>query len=585
MIKVSDYIVKYLENLGVKNIYTLTGGGCMHLTDSFGKSKKIKSIFNLHEQCSAICADAESQYTGKLGVTLVTTGPGGTNTLTGIAASWIDSIPILVLSGQVKTTDLMENKNIRQMGVQEVDIVSIVKSITKYAVTIKNPNEIKFHLDKAIYLATSDRKAPVWLDIPLDVQGAIVDEKSLFGFIPFPQNKNINSFKIKKLLKLINRSERPVILAGNGIRLSGGLDLFQKIYGKLKIPILTTWKAADFLDDDDLFYVGKPGSIGQRGANYIQQNSDLIICVGTRLDYCQTGFNYPNFAKNAKKVIVDIDSNEIDKTKIKYDLIFNVDANSFLKKLNSLLEKEKIKSFKDWLYRGIDLKYKYPVCLNEYYKEEKINPYVFINELSTILDNKAIIIPDSSGSASEITQQSFRIKKGQRFFCSPGLGSMGFAVAHSIGACIASDYKDVYCIAGDGSLQHNIQELELINRYKLPIKIFVFNNNGYNSIKTTQTKFFNDHLVGCNKESGVSIPPFKKIAECYRINYFLIPNLKSLLLNLKDIIENTKNKSAIIELLINPDILTQPKIQNEVLPDGKIVSKPMEDMFPFVNIE
>jgi len=583
MIKLSDYVMKYIADLGVKNVFMLPGGGCMHLVDSLGRNKKLKFIVNLHEQACAIAADAYSQYTDNIGVALVTTGPGGTNAITGVAASWIDSIPVLIISGQVKRADLLTGKGVRQMGPQEVDIVSLVKPITKYAVIVTDPNQIRFHLDKAVYLAKNGRPGPVWIDIPLDVQGAIIDENKI-GVFNKPKKivkkKELNS-KIIALINLINKSKRPIILAGNGIRSAKGVERFREIVAKIKIPTLTTWKALDILAEDNDLYIGRPGSIGQRGANFAQQNADLIICIGARLDVSQVAYNYSNFAREAKKVIVDVDKNEIKKIATKIDIAFNIDAGEFLDAFFGKIDEISVNTL-EWLKKCRDLKEKYPVVPSEYKNEKKyVNTYVLIDALSKLLRNNDVIVPGSSGSCSEITSQAFKVKLGQRVFNSPGLGPMGFGLPASIGACIASGKRRTICLIGDGGLQHNIQELELLNRYQLPVKIFVLNNNAYASIRATHQKFFNGRLVACDPSSGLTLPDTIKIANAYGLKTFKIVNHQRLKEKISLILNY--HGPVICEVMINPDLLTQFKVSSGIKPDGKIVSKPMEDLWPFLD--
>ena len=585
MIKLSDYVMKYVAGLGVKSVFMLPGGGCMHLVDSLGKNKELEFIANLHEQASAVAADAYSQYTNNIGVALVTTGPGGTNAITGVAASWIDSVPVIIISGQVKRADLLTGKGVRQIGPQEVDIISLVKPITKYAVTVMDPDQIKFHLDKAVYLAKAGRPGPVWIDIPIDVQGSPIDEKRLKVFNRpkrIVKGNELNG-KIKRLIKLINKSKRTVILAGNGIRLGNGIDKFKEIIAKLKIPVLTTWRALDILPEEHELYIGRPGSVGQRGANFAQQNADLIICIGARLDVGQVAFSYSNFVREAKKVIVDIDKNEINKITTKIDIAFNTDAGEFLSALLCKIEEINIDT-SEWLKICRDWKKKYPVVLPEYRKDNKyVNTYVLIDTLSKLLVNNDVVIPGSSGSCSEITSQAFKIKLGQRVFNSPGLGSMGFGLPASIGACIASSRKRTICLIGDGGLQHNIQELELLKRYQLPIKIFVLNNNGYASIRATQNKFFKGNLVACDTSSGLTLPDTTKISSAYGLKTFKLDNHDGIENKISEILNY--DGPVVCEVMVNPDLLTQPKISSEVKPDGKIVSKPMEDLWPFLHRE
>jgi len=554
----------------------------MHLVDSLGKCKDLNIIVNLHEQASAIAADAYSQYTNNIGVALVTTGPGGTNAITGVAASWIDSVPVLIISGQVKRADLLSGKDVRQMGPQEVDIVSLVKPITKYAITVMDSNQIKLHLDKAVYLAKEGRPGPVWIDIPLDVQGATIDENRLKTFNQpkqIIQEGRLNS-KISNLIRLINKSKRPVILVGNGVRQGDGTGIFKEIISKTKIPVLTTWRAADILPEDNNLYIGRPGSIGQRGANFTQQNADLIICIGARLDLGQVAFSYSNFAREAEKVIVDIDKNEINKVTTKIDITFNMDAGKFLAALLEKADKINIDT-SGWLKRCQAWKEKYPVVLPECKKEKKyVNTYVLIDALSKLLTNNDVVVPGSSGSCSEITLQALKIKAGQRVINSPGLGSMGFGLPASIGACVASGRKRTVCLIGDGGLQHNIQELELLKRYGLPIKLFVLNNNAYASIRATQSRYFDGHLVACDPSSGLTLPDTLKIANAYGLKTFKLDNQDGIENKISEVLNSAG--PVVCEVMANPDLLTQPKVSSEVKPDGRIVSKPMEDLWPFL---
>jgi len=583
MIKLSDFVMKYIAGLGVKDVFMLPGGGCMHLVDSLGRNKNLKIVVNLHEQACAIGADAYSQYTNNIGVALVTTGPGGTNAITGVAASWIDSIPVLIISGQVKKADLMLGKGVRQIGPQEVGIVSLVKPITKYAVTVMEPERIRYHLDKAVYLAKAGRPGPVWIDIPLDVQGALIDEDKLRGFNRpegIVNEKELNR-KIEKLVELINKSRRPIILAGNGVRLAGGVETFKEIISKLKIPVLTTWKAADILPEENELYIGRPGSVGQRGANFAQQNSDLIICIGARLDVSQVAFSYGNFARKAKKIIVDIDRNEIRKITAKIDMAFTVDAGGFLRALLGKVDRINIDT-SEWLGRCRGWKKKYPVVLPEYRNEVKyVNTYVLIEELSKLLTNNDVLVPGSSGSCSEITLQAFKVKQGQRVINSPGLGSMGFGLPASIGACIASGKKRTICLIGDGGLQHNIQELELLKRYQLPVKLFVLNNNAYASIRATQNRYFKGNLVACDPSSGLTLPDTIKVASAYGIEIFKLDSHRGIEDKLNTIL--SCDGPVVCEVKVDPDLLTQPKVSSQAESGGAMVSKPMEDLWPFLD--
>ncbi len=585
MIKLSDYVMQYLSEIGIKNVFMLSGGGCMHLVESLGSNPNLHYVCNLHEQAAAIGAEAYSQYTNNIGAALVTTGPGGTNAITGVTSAWIDSIPIIIISGQVKTMDLIKNEGARQKGYQEIDIVSLVKPITKYAITVMKPETIKYHLQKAFYLAKHGRPGPVWIDIPLDVQGAMLNESTLKGFVP-PQEKKIKiiSKKMKKVISLINQAERPVILAGNGIRLANAKDKFLELIKILNVPVLTTWKAIDFLPEDHPLYFGRPGIIGQRAANFVQQNSDLIITIGARLDYGQVAFNYENFARAAKKVVVDIDASEIHKVDTKIDVKITVDAKVFIEHLLGQSKKIHKHDTSKWINYCKNLKKKYPLVHSEYKSKSKfVNTYVLVDTLSSLSTKDDIIVPGSSGSCSEVTLQVFRVKEGQRIFNSPGLGSMGFGLPSSIGACIASDKKRTICLIGDGGLQHNIQELELLKRYNLPIKLFILNNNGYGSVRTMQTSHFKGHLVACDPSSGLTLPDTIKVAQSYGLKAERLESHLEIEKKIKDILDY--NGPVVCDVIIDPEIYIAPRVATVVKPDGKIISKPMEDLWPYLDKE
>jgi len=600
MIKLSDFVIKYLVELGTKDIFLLPGGGCMHVLDSLGQNKKIKYTAFLHEQAAAIAADAYAQYTGKIGVVLVTTGPGGTNTVTGVAASWIDSTPVLYLSGQAQRKHMKTGLGVRQMGVQEVDIVSMVKPITKYAVTVMDPLTIKYHLDKAVVMARSGRQGPVWLEIPLDVQGAMIEGWTLSGLNGWQEKKKEDRRRkaedrrlkkqVKKIMELLKNAEKPVLLAGNGIRAAGAVKEFVRLVEKLQIPVLLTWRAADMLDEKHPLYFGRPGIVGQRAANFIQQNADLLITVGARMDLPQTAFDHANFAPRAKKVIVDIDGSEIKKLEFKVDVAVVVDARKFIREITNVkIKNTKQKGQKEsmqiqkqkWIKWCDVLKGKYPVPDISSLKtsEKYVNTYRFIDSLSGLLTGKEVLVPGSSGSCAEVTMQAVKVKKGLRILNTPGLGSMGFGLPASIGACIASGKKTV-TIIGDGGLQHNIQELETIRRLQIPIKVFILSNNGYGSVRMMQLRHFNGRFVSCDPASGLTIPSTKKMAKAYGIRYSKIDYTQNLKLEIRKVL---KSKSPMVcEVFIDPMQETIPRVSSAVMLDGKIISKPMEDLYPFL---
>ena len=504
--KVAEYVASFLQNKGIKDIFMLSGGFCLPLVDAIADSK-INYVCNLHEQAAAICAEAHAQYTNLPGVCVVTAGPGGTNALTGVTSAWLDSIPMIILSGQVQSRDIKGVRKVRQIGFQEVDIVNLVKSITKCAVTVKDAKDIKCVMESAWHEATTGRPGPVWVDIPLDIQSSQVEVENLRPFVAeTKKDKSVDLQKeVTRFYKLLNLAKRPVILVGNGVRLANAKEKFIKLARNLDIPVLTTWKSMDFLDEQDPLYVGRPGLIGQRGANFSQQNSDLFISIGARLDYGQTAFNHKNFARKAKKIIVDIDQSEIDKMDFEIEAEINFDAGEFIDE--ALKQRHlKQKSFSDWSNTCKNWHKKYPVILQEYWNQkEHVNNYVLVDALSQVMKPTDLLVPGSSGACSEVTMQAFNVKKGMRIFNSEGLGSMGFGVPAAIGGCVASNRARTVCIDGDGGFIMNVQELETVRRLNLPIKYFVLNNGGYVSIRNSQDKHFEKH-VASSEESGVTLP-------------------------------------------------------------------------------
>ena len=580
MIKLSDYVMNFLVELGTKHIFMLPGGGCMHLVDSLGKSN-IEYTCCLHEQAVAIAAEAYAQYDNKLGVALVTTGPGGTNAVTGVAGGWIDSTPMLVISGQAKREDMLTGRGLRQMGIQELDIISVVSPITKYAVTVMEPEKIKYHLEKAVYEATRGRSGPVWLDIPLDVQGAMIDEEKLEGFTA-PQNTcpSLDNNAVSRIMKIISASKRPVLLAGNGIRLANRMQEFKRLIEILNIPVLTTWKMTDAVAEDHPLFCGRPGIIASRGANFTQQNADCLIILGARLDLCQTGFNHPNFAKNARKIIIDIDQNEINKLDMDFEMALPADAGVVIDAMLAVAEDHEF-NCASWLQKCKEWQKKYPVVLPEYRKNTgAVNTYYLIDVLSELLDSGDLLVPGSSGACAELTQQAFRAKEGQRVQNTPGLGAMGFGLPATIGGCIASGGKRTVGIVGDGGVQMNIQELQTLKRLDIPVKLFVLNNEGYGSIYAMQKNRFDGNFVACSKNSGLTLPDICKLADSYGLKSVRIIDQSNLKEDVRKVL--SMDGPVICDVIVDPDVPTAPRLSSEVLPDGRIVSKPMEDLAPFL---
>ncbi len=585
MIKLSDYVMQFVAALGVRHVFMLPGGGAMHLVDSLGRNKDLTYLCNLHEQACAVAAEAYSQYTNHLGVALVTTGPGGTNTITGVAAAWLDSTPVLFLSGQVKRPDMIGTRGIRQMGFQEIDIVSLVRPITKYAVTVTEPSSIRHHLEKAIHLAKHGRPGPVWIDIPLDVQAAMIDEGELQGFDemepdPPAESEGLEE-SVTRAVELLCEARRPVILAGNGVRLSDALGDFTRLIETLRIPVLTTWKAADFMGEDHPYYAGRPGAVGQRGANFTQQNADWLLVLGARLDFGQTAYSHANFAPRAQKVMVDIDPAEIAKMQMPIAVPVCSDAGDFIREVNRRLSEKQLPDWSGWLRQCKQWQARYPVVLPEYRNADGfVNDYVLVDVLSDLMSDRDLLIPGSSGACSERTMQAVRVKPGVRVFNSEGLGPMGFGIPAAIGGCVASGGKRTVCIDGDGGFAMNIQELETVRRLDLPIKFFVLNNGGYVSIQTTQKNYFDGHYVASTRESGLTLPDITAVARAFGIRAEQIVDHESIVERVRDILEFAG--PVVCEVLVSPEQSTAPRVTSARLTDGSMASMPMEDMWPFL---
>ena len=594
MTKLSDYVLRFVANQGVKHVFLVVGGGAMHLNESLSRCKEIEYVCNLHEQASAIAAENYSKATNHLGVALVTTGPGGTNAITGLAGAWLDSTPCLFISGQVKRADSMFASDgaplgVRQVGVQEVDIVSIVRPIAKYAVTVNDPQAIRYHLEKAMYLAQSGRPGPVWIDIPLDVQAAPIDEAALPGFErPAPESHTESlQAQVSEVIEALNRAERPMLLAGNGIRLARAEKEFLELAGVLDIPLETTWLAIDLIGDDHPLFTGRPGSVAARGANFAIQNSDFLLAIGARLDRVVTGFNPERFAPAAHKVMVEIDPPELAKMGASVRTRICADAGDFMRALlarQGEIAPRQPGERTGWKKRCADWKVRYPLVLPEHRTPSgRVSVYHLADILSDELRPDDFIVSGSSGSGIELFLLALRVKAGQRVFHTTALGAMGFGIAASIGACLAGGRRRTVCLDGDGGFQFNIQELETVARLQLPIKFFVLNNDGYASIRASQRYFFGEATIGCDRGTGQSLPDIRRVAQAYGLATDIIAGQSDLRSEVRRVLSRPGPLVCDVQTIL--DEVRAPRLSSVQRPDGSFVSKPLEDLWPFLDRE
>jgi len=585
--KLSDYLIEKIADSGVQHIFMLPGGGAMHLNDSLGCSKRIQYICNLHEQACSIAAEAYGQYTNNLGVCMVTTGPGSTNALTGVAAAWMDSTPMLVVSGQVKRSDLSHNKGIRQFGFQEINIVPIVESITKYAVTITDPDTVRYHIEKAIWAATSGRPGPSWIDIPLDVQAATIKPSQLLPFCPKDyiytgtMDDEVLKKHVQETLSELEKSSRPIILVGNGVRLAKCEEDFLKLVQILKVPILTTWKALDLFEEENELFIGRPGAVGQRAANFAQQKSDWLMMLGARMDMGQTAYMHKYLAPKAIKTMIDIDPNEIRKMSTRIEHQIPVDAGEFVQEMLRQLNKCSLnpEMWKTWHKQCLEWKRKYPVVLPEYREfRDGVSVYTLVDVIASLVQENDLVVPGSSGSCSEITMQAFRSKEGVRVLNSEGMGPMGFGISSALGACVASDGRRTVCIDGDGGFAMNTQELETVRRLQLPIKFFVLDNDGYGSIRATQKAYFESRFIGSSEKGGLTLPNLQDIAKAYRIDYFEMNNSREIDRVATLCLE--RKAATICRVKVSPQQVTAPRVTSRQTDDGSMETAPMDEMWP-----
>ncbi len=588
MMRVADLIMKRLADEGLRHMFLLPGGGAMHLNDALACEKRITPIPCHHEQACGISAEAYGR-TGNpnspgFGVALVTTGPGATNLITPVTGAWIDSVPLLVISGQVKLKDRLNGMPLRQCGVQEVDIIPMVSGITKYAATVEDPKSIYEHLDKALLLMRSGRPGPVWIEVPLDVQGAHVDISTLsslthFKYSPPPP---IDRDQIYKIVSALKSSVRPLILAGHGVRLSGSSKDFLDLIDQLQVPVVCTWNAIDLISSDHSLYVGTPGAVALRAPNFAIQNCDLLISIGCRLDNVLTAYNQSNFAASAFKIIVDIDKSELDKDGVIADEKVHADAADFIRAFADIASSSFNPCHSAWNSQCLTWKDRYSAQNEKRNLDpEKISHYQLVNHLSTLLPEHTLIVTGSSGLAVESFYSTFASKVGQRIFLTSGLGSMGYGLSAAIGGCLGNEKQTTILIEGDGSFMLNLQELATLKSCRLPIKAIIFDNDGYASIRNTQQNYFHSRYIASGSNSGLEIPDLSSVVKSFGLMSVVLSSPKTLYHDLYDFIHSPQLSVCIVKLC-SSEVLS-PKVTAMPQPDGTIVSMPLEDMTPLLD--
>ena len=579
--KVSDYIFDYIASLGVKHVFYLPGGGAMHLDDSLGHHKDLTPVCMLHEQPCSIAAEAYARISEGFGVCVVTSGPGATNAITGLAGAWLDATPVIFLSGQAKRADLVNGQGIRQFGIQEIGIVELVKSVTKYAVQVRDAQEIRYELEKATALAKAGKPGPVWLDIPLDIQASQVDPSSLRPYDEMLPTYPCSDADIQATIGLLNQSERPLILLGHGIRLAKAIPEMNRLIEKLHIPVMTTWNGVDLVADDNPLFFGRPGAVGHRHANFIQQNADFVLTIGTRLNLLSTGYDFDSFLRHAKHVMVEIDASEMQKCSVHPDLAIHADAKSFLEKMLAAADQIADKPREAWWHYCRDMKAKYPLFIPEQTPEgEGVNTYTLANTVSEKMTSDDIYQFTSSGTAVDIPMYTLRFKKGQRAFTTKGLASMGFDLSACIGSCLAGDRRRTICITGDGGFMMNVQELATLRQLALPVKIFILCNEGYGMIYNSQAGNFK-RLTGCTRDSGLVLPDIRKVVEAFGVKCFSVERESELSRVVDETLAFDGPAICTVKIYIGQKIM--PRQTNYMKPDGQMASRPLEDMSPLLD--
>lgn len=597
--KLSDYVIQFLADLGIGHVFYVSGGGAMHLNDSLGQNGQTEGVCMLHEQGASIAAEAYARISENYGACLVTSGPGGTNAVTGLAGAYYDSTPVIFLSGQVKRDDLIGEQGIRQFGIQETDILSIVKSVTKYAVQIQKPEDIRYELEKASFLAREGRPGPVWVDIPLDIQASQVEPEGLASYQKPERTRQTQAQglastttkettpvdeRIRQVFDLLHEAKRPLLLLGNGIRLAGAVEEAREFCEILGAPTVTSWNGVDLIEDSHPLFYGRPGSVGHRHANFIQQNADLVLTIGSRLNLLASGYNYGDFLGNAKHVMVDIDEAEMHKKNVHPYLRIPCDAKYFLEKM--LAEKEKLHTAQTgrWIAYCDDMKRRYPIFIPEAEpREGYVSTYRLVDEVSRQMTGDDIYQFTSSGTSVDIAMKVFRVKRGQRAFLTKGLAAMGFDVPACVGSCIASGGRRTVCVTGDGSVMMNLQELEVIKRRGLPVKLFITDNEGYSMIYGSQKGNFKGRLTGCTRESGLTLPDIEKVAGAFGIHTVCLDSESELAEKVREVLEYGGPVVCRVKADIGQKIV--PRQANYMKEDGQMASRPLDDMAPLLGRE
>ena len=593
--RLADYVADFIVNKGITDCFSVVGGGAMHLNDAFGHKEGLKVLYNHHEQACAIAAEAYARIDNKIALVCVTTGPGGTNALTGVVGGWLDSIPMMIISGQVRydttaryTSQFLDGYPIRAVGDQEYDIVKSVEPMTKYAVMVEDPLQIRYVLEKAYHLATTGRPGPVWIDIPVNFQGCYIETDDLKGYVEAEDAillpPVVEDSVIETIIEKIKNAKRPVFHAGYGIRLSGGYDMFHEVAEKLNIPVVTYWNAVDLIEDEHPLYCGRAGNMGDRPGNWAIQNADLILAMGTRISIRQVGYNWKTWAREAEVIMVDIDPAELRKHTIHVDMPVWADAKDVLCKLKEKLsDADKVFDGNDWLDTCQRWKKDYPAVLPHQWEgtKDRVNVYAFIRYMSSLLPENSLTAV-SNGACCVVGNQAYVIQKGSRMANNSAVASMGYGLPAAIGTCIAGGRRETICLEGDGSIMMNLQELQTILTNRLPIKIFLINNEGYHSIRITQSNLFSENCrVGIGEESGdLSFPEYRKIAEAFGYPYYSATNNEEMKEVVKEVL--AQDGPVFCEIFTDTTQVWEPKSSTKRLEDGTLVSPPLEDLAPFL---